>query len=331
MRFWGRVSMSASSALVIADRLVTPLVLAALGLSLQITPLQAAPFHRLMVAAPTGAVAEIVPVVVFGRDARRPPELFAAEHGLDPVAVARSHAASGLIQCGDAHGAGQITLADDVVTTAAHVFYDENGFPRARTCSFDLTVDGGEVHVPIEVADIVAGSTRPYDVDPAHDWAVARLAHPVAGVKPYGIATDVHENEAMTFVARGHIDWGGAKQLSMQDCTLHDHISNGEEGTREFSFDCDTGDGASGGALMFDGATSQPGDIHPSDAHPGDVHPSDVHPSDVLVGAVLVGWRSNRPFKGMPFSRTHYNFAVTLEGAFRDAVHAAARKMIVQK
>ena len=325
MRFWGRVSLSAWQVFVVSALVV------ALGHSFRATPLQAAPLSPLPLIAPSGTGALIVPVVVFGHDARRPPERFAAEHGLDAAAVARSHAASGLIQCGNAHGAGQITLADDVVTTAAHVFYDENGFPRARTCSFDLTVDGGEVHVPIEVADIVAGSTRPYDVDPAHDWAVARLAHPVAGVKPYGIATDVHENEAMTFVARGHIDWGGAKQLSMQDCTLHDHISDGEEGTREFSFDCDTGDGASGGALMFDGAPSLPGGVHRGDVHPGDVHPSDVHPSDVLVGGVLVGWRSNRPFKGMPFSHTHYNFAVTLEGAFRDAVYAAARKMIVQK
>ncbi len=290
MRFWGRVfSLAIWSALVIA----------APG-----RPLQAASFPP-PPSFPT-TEAPIVPVVVFGHDARRTPQLFAAEHGLDPAAVARVHAASGLIQCGNAHGAGQLTLADDVVTTAAHVFYDENGFPRARTCSFDLSVDGAEVHVPIDVADVVAGSARPYDVDPAHDWAVVRLAHPVAGVTPYGIATAVHENEATTFVARGHIDWGGARQLSMQDCTLHDRISAGEEGTREFSFDCDTGDGASGGALMFEGTTSR-------------------------VGGVLVGWRSNRPFKGMPFSRTHYNFAVTLEGAFREAVYAAARKMIVQK
>ena len=292
MRFWGRLFPVAAFILA----LQTP--------PLRASPLQGASFPPSLASLP--ADGHIVPVIVFGHDARRPPQRFAAEHGLDPATVARDHAASGLIQCGNAHGAGQLTLADDVVTTAAHVFYDENGFPRARTCSFDLSIDGDEVHVPIDVAGVVAGSTKPYDVDPAHDWAVARLAHPVAGIKPYGIATDVHADQTTTFVARGHIDWGEAKQLSMQQCTLHDRISTSEEGTREFSFDCDTGDGASGGALMFDGATSR-------------------------VGGVLVGWRSNQPFKGMPFSRTHYNFAVTLEGAFRDAVYAAARKVVVQK
>ena len=248
----------------------------------------------------------ILPVVTFGEDARRIPQVFAQEHHLVPAEVIRSHSASGLIQCGNAHGAGQLTLTDDVITTAAHVFFDENGVPRSRSCTFDLMVNGSEVHAPIDLGSIVAGSTKPYDVAVTHDWAVARLTHAVNGAKPYGLAGDVHSDEPTTFVARGHIDWGEAKRLSMQDCMLHDKLSDGAEGTREFSFDCDTGDGASGGALMFDRDHSR-------------------------IGAILVGWRSNRPFRAMPFSSTHYNFAVTLEGAFRQAVYAAAGKVIVQK
>ena len=193
-----------------------------------------------------------------------------------------------------------------MITTAAHVFFDENGLPRSRSCTFDLMVNGSEMLVPIDLGSIVAGSTKPYDVAVTHDWAVARLSHAVSGAKPYGIAADIRADKPVTFVARGHIDWGEAKRLSMQDCLLHDKLSDGLEGTREFSFDCDTGDGASGGALMFDRDYSR-------------------------IGAILVGWRSNRPFKAMPFSSTHYNFAVTLEGAFRQAVYAAAGKVIVQK
>ena len=49
------------------------------------------------------------------------------------------------------------------------------------------------------------------------------------------------------------------------------------------------------------------------------------------IGAILVGWRSNHPFSAVPFSRKHYNFAVTLEGGFRQAVFAAANKYLVQK
>lgn len=288
MRFWGGLSVA-----------VIILVAAA-------RPAPASPLFPDLSAARTPTQASIVPVVVFGRDSRRLPRAFAVEHNLDPSEVAREHVASGLIQCGNAHGAGQLTLTDDVVTTAAHVFYDENGLPRARACSFNVTIDGRESQVPIDLASVVAGSTRPYDAAVAHDWAVARLTRPLSGVKPYGIAADIHPDEPVTFVARGHIDWGDAKMMSMQNCLLHDQLSQGEEGTREFSFDCDTGDGASGGALMFDRADSR-------------------------VGAILVGWRSNKPFKAVPFSHTHYNFAVTMEGAFRRAVFAAAGKMLVQK
>ena len=287
MRFWGGVSIAALALVATTSTQASPLNHMPIGPSAQVL---------------------VVPVVVFGQDARRTSEAFASDHRLDSAELSRAHVASGLIQCGNAHGAGQLTLADDVITTAAHVFYDETGLPRSRACSFDVTIDGRETHVPIDLTSIVVGSKVPYDVSPAHDWAVARLTHGLTGVKPYGIATDIHADEPVTFVARGHIDWGAAKALSLQQCLMHDQLSEAEEGTREFAFDCDTGDGASGGALMLDADMAN-------------------------VGAILVGWRSNKPFKAVPFSRTHYNFAVTMEGAFRKAVYAAAAtgKLVSQK
>ena len=289
MRFWGGVSVAA--------------VLFALALqSAMALPLSTVSSSR------TTGTASIIPVVVFGQNARQLPRTFALQHRLDAAEITRSHVASGLIQCGNAHGAGQLTVSDDVITTAAHVFFDENGMPRSTTCSFNVTVDGHENEVQIDLSSIIAGSRNPYDAEVAHDWAVARLMRPMSGIRPYDLAplADIHEEQPITFVARGHIDWGDAKKLSMQDCMLHKRISVGEEGTREFSFDCDTGDGASGGAVMFDRDYSR-------------------------IGAILVGWRSNQPFKAIPFSPTHYNFAVTMEGAFRRAVFSMAGKMMVQK
>lgn len=248
----------------------------------------------------------LLPVVAFGKNSRRTPESFAADHRIDVAELRHSHAASGLIECGDAHGAGQLTLGANVVTTAAHVFFDENGLPRGPSCTFEMTNDGKVTRVPIDLSTIVAGSTNPYAVAPAHDWAVARLTRRVDGVQPYALAAEIHSNTPVTFVARGHIDWGDAKKLSFEECLLHDQLSAAREGTREFSFDCETGDGASGGALMFDKERRE-------------------------IGGILVGWRSNRPFNAVPFSRTHYNFAVTLEGSFRSAVVAAAANLTAQK
>ncbi len=258
-------------------------------------------------AAPTFAETHIEKVVVFGHNSRRSVEQFAKEEGLDPVDLHHKYAASGLIECGAAHGAGQLTLTDDLVTTAAHVFFDEEGKPRAKTCTFVNQVDGKEVRTPIDSASILAGSRDPYAVAAVHDWAVARLTRPVIGATPYGLASSETPNTPVEFVARGHIDWGEGRELSMEKCALHDQLSVGDEGTREFSFDCETGDGASGGALMV-----------------GDK-------GDPLVGAVLVGGRSNKPFHSAPFSPTHYNFAVTIEGAFKKAVIASAAKAYVAR
>ena len=49
-------------------------------------------------------------VVVFGAHPRLTAEQFATENHLDVGEVKRKHAASGVIHCGNARGAGQLTL-----------------------------------------------------------------------------------------------------------------------------------------------------------------------------------------------------------------------------
>ena len=252
---------------------------------------------------PEVAPDQIVPVVAFGRNSRRTVEEFAAEHKLNAAELRARFAGSGLVECGAAHGAGQLTLANNIITTAAHVFFDEKGVLRAKTCFFALENHGKETRVPINLGSIVAGSTDPYAIAAVHDWAVARLTHPVEDVTPFSLADSEGPNSPVEFVARGHIDWGDGRKLSMEKCHLHDQLSVGAEGTREFSFDCETGDGASGGALV-------------------------MAPDKPVIGAILVGWRSNKPFGTAPFSKYHYNFAVTIEGAFKKAVVAAASKKV---
>ena len=238
-------------------------------------------------------------VVVFGPEARLSIQDFASRNHLDPTTVARSHAASGVIHCGIARGAGQLTLTDNVITTAAHVFFDEHGQLRGDSghCVFTANVGGQDVTTAIDVTSIVAGDKQPYAHPAVHDWAVARLLRPMTGATPYTIGPRAQAGSAIEFVARGHNDWGGGKAMSLEDCRLRDQLSTGGEGTREFSFDCDAGVGASGGAML--------------------------EPGGKLVG-VFVGYRSVAPDKAMPFSSQHYNFGVSVDGAFRKAVETEA-------
>jgi hypothetical protein len=238
-------------------------------------------------------------VVVFGAETRQTLDGFARRNHLDLGDLKRRHAASGVIHCGNARGAGQLTLADNVVTTAAHVFYDETGALRADAahCAFTATVEGQEINVPVDTRTIVAGSANPYVTAAAHDWAVARLARAVPSATPYGLGIP-SGNLAIRFVARGHSDWGAGRELSLEACRLRDGLSQGDEGTREFAFDCAAGVGASGGALL------------------------DAEGEKLL--AVFVGFRSVAADQRLAFSPFNYNFAVTVEGAFRRAVIEAA-------
>ncbi len=130
-----------------------------------------------------------------------------------------------------------------------------------------------------------------------HDWAVVRLARPLPEAAPYALAQAAGE-APVRFVARGAIDWDGGRDMSLQDCRLRNGLEDGAEGTREFSFDCSANVGASGAGLL------------------------DADGKGLL--AIFVGYRSVDPDRPLPFSATHYNFAVTIEGAFRRAVERQA-------
>ena len=245
------------------------------------------------------ATASIERIAVFGVDARETPEQFARRHRLDAGEFRRRHAASGVIRCGRARGAGQLTFADNVVTTAAHVLFDEAGKPRADSshCLFIVDVGANEIATAIDMGSIVTGTTNPYREDAVHDWAVARLLRPLKEATPYALGAP-SADAAVRFVARGHSDGGAGSEMSVEDCRIRDGLETGSEGTREFSFDCAAGLGASGSALL------------------------DASGSRLL--AVFVGFRSIAPEKRLPFSPLNYNFAVTIEGAFRRAIENAA-------
>lgn len=243
----------------------------------------------------------------FGVDGRQTLETYARTRGLDMKTARKFYGASGLVVCGEAHGAGQLTLARDVITTAAHVLFDANGGLRAPQCAFEIEIDGAPVRMEIDMESIAAGSHKPYALPAIHDWAVAKLRRPLEGVSPYGLAASVAPDKPVELAARGHFDWGGGRLLSLQSCKLYGQAGAAAPAPREFACDCETGDGASGGAVLAEN--------------------EDGAPTRDLA-AIFVGWRSKKPGAVAPFSPTHYNFTVSVEGAFRAAVLNAARQTI---
>jgi hypothetical protein len=198
--------------------------------------------------------------------------------------------ASGTVRCGGAIGTAQLILRADLIVTAAHVLLGPQG-PRAGACLFEPAAGGGAV--AIDARSIRIGSAKPLSDPAARDWAAARLTAPVAGARPYGLAAPPGVPAAVTMYAGGH---GRADGMGVEHCRARYVIGTSPQGVCEVAIDCNAAPGASGAALLD---------------------------AKHRAWAIYVGYRSANPDQAQPFSRTHYNFAITIEGAFRRAVHAA--------
>ena len=200
-------------------------------------------------------------------------------HKIDAAAELRRHyAATGIVRCGNAHGSGQLTLADDVVTTAAHVIYDRDG-NCAATASIVISSSRrtvGKFRPTCKSRARSSAPRRPYNQDAVHDWAVVNSpAHCTRPRLP--LAKPRWPRRTIRFVARGAIDRAGGRDLSLQDCRLRTGLEDGAEGTRE-------------SRLI----------APPTSARPGRACSSTARQRAV---AMFVGYRSVDPDRPLPFSR----------------------------
>src|SRR4051794_26273242 len=126
-----------------------------------------------------------VPMVSMATDRRISPEDWARRNNRDKSGLGARLGATGLIRCGGTVGTAQLTLRNDIITTAAHVLIANDGQPRG-SCAFQATA-GGEP-VAIDAQSIRAGSRSPLSEPATRDWAVARLTRPIQNATPYGLA-----------------------------------------------------------------------------------------------------------------------------------------------
>ena len=234
----------------------------------------------------SGNLRAYVPTVSMDTDHRLSPKEWARRNGK----VGARFGATGLVRCGNAVGTAQLTLRNDIITTAAHVLIDSGG--QARACTFQSTGGGGPVE--IDTRSIVVGSRMPLSESATRDWAVARLVRPVQGAAPYGLASAGANPGGVFMVGGGN---KRADRMGAEQCNARGMLASSQDGVREFAIDCSGAPGSSGAALTSGGK---------------------------IVG-IHVGYRSADPTGAHAFSKTHYNFAITVEGSFRRALLAAAR------
>jgi hypothetical protein len=230
---------------------------------------------------------------------------FAARTGQPSELFETRYAATGMIVCEGVYSTAQLTVRNDVVTTAAHAFFDENGKTRGDldACVFTVSVEGRPMKVPLDVASMKVGSRNPYAESPVFDWAVVRLAQPVPAARPYHIGPSASLGMPIVLLAHRHRGWVHDGRKAIETCAIRDaHVDDGAS-PREIAIDCSAGEGASGSAIMT---------------------PDD---STSMVG-IYVGWRSTHPDTAGPYAPTHMNFGVAVEGTFRSAILAMTQPRI---
>jgi len=224
-------------------------------------------------------------------EAQAPPKmaiLMERDRRGSPYANSHTHVgATGLVRCGSTVGTAQLVLRRDVIVTAAHVLF---GTSRGD-CVFVPRMGSGEP-IPINSRTIRAGSHTPLSQAATNDWAVARLSAPVLDATPYELAGA--SLGPVTMCAAGN---GGPTQFGAESCAVRGVLRTAADGIRELAIDCSGSPGGSGGAII-----SRNGGI----------------------AGIYIGYRSAHPNEAGPFSSTHYNFGITIEGAFRRALLAEA-------
>jgi hypothetical protein len=198
--------------------------------------------------------------------------------------------ATGLVRCGNHMGTAQLVLRPDLIVTAAHVLQDARS---GSSCEF-LPHMGSGTPIAIRISSIRTGSWNPLAEPATRDWAVARLEEPVPSATPYALASAGTGPQEIHVCAAGN---GAPSRFGAESCAIREIIKTGEGGIRELAIDCSAAPGSSGAALLNNAGA---------------------------VAGIYVGYRSTNPDEPQAFSKTHYNFGITIAGPFRRAVLADA-------
>ncbi len=276
------------------------------------------PLRALLTAGTLVAVSVVVPftgpttagAAVIGKESRRTFVEYAQHYGVPLIALRRRFGASGLLECPGRLASAQVVGNRWTIVTSAHNLLDDNGtFPWSLdTCVFIVTgLDGRTTDHRVSVRDWRLGTQHPAG-NRYQDWAVLSLESPVPDwVEPYIVDNPsvrrIPRRASIVVVAASHDNWRGRSRrvASIERCRLRS-IRVRINGRRNLmGFDCDTGKGASGAALLVK-----------------------VHAGYRLIG-LGVGERSR--YRGAPYDGVrHFNAAVPLHRSVYRAIQSVVRE-----
>ena len=188
--------------------------------------------------------------IIDGTDDRGTLAALGPKLGLSAEEIARVRQVSGHVACFGARPAlasGTLFLANDLVLTAAHTFF-ENG-TRASKCFFRPQAPGVDwMPLKTDAANARFGAVppRPGSND---DWVIVRLATPIAGATPFPPATTrPHAGDALIVLTAHPADMESLDPAMpvVTGCMVK-RVPVSSGATNFYRSDCDAVGGASGG------------------------------------------------------------------------------------
>jgi hypothetical protein len=193
--------------------------------------------------------------VIDGADGRGPLLELAQSLGLSAAEVAQIRTVSGHVVCADGEpvtASGALYLTNDQVLTAAHVFFDADG-SRKSQCFFRQQAARSEWLLLVPDSANARFGASPPRPGSNNDWAIVRLAEPIAGAEPFGLDTIRPEAGDPLIVLSAqpsgfeHLD--PSVPVAQQCSVRRAPIST--EATSFYRTDCDASSGSSGGMHLF--------------------------------------------------------------------------------
>jgi len=192
--------------------------------------------------------------IIIGEEDRKREAAFAEANGLPLELVRKAAEVTGIIDCGGGQATAQVTGAQHVLSTAAHIFMNTDTCERygpelTNNCSFFTS------HNPSKKYKIVPDSIRLGGCNPGisgaiDDWAVVRLQSPVENVEPLRLPpprTNADAEIVMIAAVSSNFEGGALGLPTLEVCSVRLRYPSANVA---LATDCDSGPGTSGSAQL---------------------------------------------------------------------------------
>jgi hypothetical protein len=227
------------------------------------------------------------PVVIIEKDNRQTLPEYAKSNDVNPSEINKKFSPTGLFSCEGKWATAQLTGANNVVTTASHVFYTRQckRYKFVKHCFFRPLNSARRYRV--DLSSLLYGC-NPDSRD--NDWAVAKLVGRVENASFYNIPSPnivIPEGQKVTQISYLHKNFKrkGKYPPTVQDCAIR------MEKRSWYLHDCDSGSGSSGSAQLIE---------------------------NTIIGINTAESATERD--GSTFSNTHWNLAIPLRGEFLNSI-----------